>query len=80
MKTYLVYVSKYSIFANDYRTHVYKVTTDCIYRIIGKIYYTSFERIQRISFNEYNEEREKFWKNGGYAIQTYIEPKLSEDN
>ena len=73
MKTYLVYVSKYSIFANDYRLHVYKVTTDCIYRIIGKIYHTSLEHIQRISFSEYNEEREKFWKDGGFTIQTYIE-------
>lgn len=80
MKTYLVYVNKYSIFTNDYRLCIYKVTTDCIYRIIGKMHYTSLEHIRRISFSEYNEEREKFWKNGGYTIQTYIEPKLSEDN
>lgn len=60
--TYLLYVRKYNIIANDYVLYVYKVTTDNIYRIIGKIVSTSMEHIKRIDFNEWSQEREDFWK------------------
>lgn len=79
MKTYLLYVRQYNICANDYILKVYKVTTDNIYRIIGKMYHTAFEKIDRIDISPYTEEREDFWKENGYTIQDYKEPKLSED-
>ena len=37
MKTYLLIVRQYEIMVNDYIIKVYKVTTDNIYRIIGKM-------------------------------------------
>ncbi len=77
--TYLLYVRKYSIITNDYVLYVYKVTTDNIYRIIGKIVCTSMEHIKRIDFNEWMQEREDFWKENGYDIHPYREPKLSND-
>lgn len=79
MRTYLLYIRKYSIIANDYVLYVYKVTTDNIYRIIGKIVCTSMEHIKRIDFNEWLQEREDFWKEQGYEIYLYREPKLSSD-
>lgn len=79
MKTYFLYVRKYSIFTNDYILKVYKVITDNIYKIIGKIYCTSMEKIERIDYNKYTEERENFWKETGHTIENYIEPILKED-
>ena len=80
MKTYLVKVRKYSIFANDYITFVYKVVTDNIYRVIGKIYCTTLEKIERIDFSQWTIECENYWKEHGYDVFSYIEPYLSEDN
>lgn len=77
--TYLLYVRKYNIIANDYVLYVYKVTTDNIYRIIGKIVSTSMEHIKRIDFNEWSQEREDFWKEQKKEIYLYREPKLSTD-
>lgn len=79
MKTFLLYVRQYDISINDNRLKVYKVTTDNLYRIIGKMYCTALEKIDRIDYNEYNEEREKFWKENGYTIKEYKEPKLRWD-
>lgn len=79
MKTLLLYVRQYDISINDNRLKVYKVTTDNLYRIIGKMYCTALEKIDRIDYNEYNEEREKFWKENGYTIKEYKEPKLRWD-
>jgi len=79
MKTYLIMVRQYDISVRDYILKLYKTTTDCIYRIIGKIYYTALEDIKRITFNIYSTDRENFWKEQGYTIKNYIEPKLSED-
>lgn len=79
MKTYLLYIRKYSIFTREYELYIYKVTTDNIYRIIGKIYCTTIEDIKRIDYNEWLPEREEFWKQNNYKIENYKEPKLSED-
>ena len=79
MKTYLLYVRQYSIFANDYVLKVYKVVTDSIYRIIGKMYCEALEHIKRIDYSPWAKEKEKYWKNEGYEIRIYKEPRLSED-
>ncbi len=80
MKTYLLYIRKYSICTNSYELYVYKVTTDNVYRIIGKIVCTTIEHIERIDFNEWSTERENYWIEHGYEIFNYKEPKLSQDN
>lgn len=76
MKTYLIYVRKYSPMQNDYVLKVYKVTIDNIYRVIGKIYVTSLEAIKRIGYNEWTQEREDYWKEQNIPIYEYREPKL----
>ena len=76
MKTFLLYVRQYDICINDYRLYIYKVTTDNIYRVIGKMYCNSLEHIKRIDYNEYHEEREGFWLERGYTVEEYKEPKL----
>ena len=42
-RTYLLKVRQYDIMIRGYRLYVYKVTTDNIYRIIGKIFCTALE-------------------------------------
>lgn len=76
MKTYLIYVRQYELMKNDYILKVYKVTTDNIYRIIGKIYVTALEEIKRIDYNEWMQEREDYWKEQNIPIHEYVEPKL----
>lgn len=58
---------------------VYKVKTDNIYRIIGKIYCTSIEHIDRVDYSRCTPEREQFWEKEGYEIRDYKEPILSEE-
>lgn len=58
---------------------VYRVKTDNIYRIIGKFYCTSLERIDRVDYSRCNKEREKYWENECFEINEYKEPILSED-
>ncbi len=58
---------------------IYKVKTDNIYRIIGKFYCTSFERINRINYSRCNRGSERYWENEGFEINQYTEPVLSED-
>lgn len=58
---------------------VYKVKTDNVYRIIGKIYCTSLEHINRIDYSRWSVEREVFWINEGFKVTEYREPILSED-
>ena len=79
MKTYFLYVRKYSILTNDYELYVYKVTTDNVYRIIGKIVVTTMEQIERIDYCRWSEEKEQFWIDRNQEIINYAEPKLSED-
>ena len=79
MKTYFLYVRKYSILTNDYELYVYKVTTDNVYRIIGKIVVTTMEQIERIDYCLWSEEKEQFWLDRNKEIINYVEPKLSED-
>lgn len=78
-KTYLLYVRKYNIIANDYTIKVLRVKTDNVYRIVGKLYSTSLERIDRITWNDCIPEREKFWEENNYTIYDYYEPILHED-
>ena len=80
MKTYLFLVRQYDICVNHYRLRVVKVTTDNVYRIIGKMYCMAFEKIDRIDVVEYLEERERFWRDRGYTIEVYREPRLSFDD
>ena len=63
----------------DFRLYVYKVTTDNVYRIIGKIFSTSLEQIRRIDYNLWTQDRENFWLENGYTVNIYYEPKLKED-
>ncbi len=79
MKTYLLKVRKYSIITNNYELYVYKVTTDNIYRIIGKMMATSLEHIKRVDYSEWMQEREDYWKENGFEIRNYNERRLSED-
>lgn len=79
MKTYLLYVRQYDITIRDFRLYVYKVTTDNVYRIIGKIFSTSLEQIRRIDYNLWTQDRENFWLENGYTVNRYYEPKLKED-
>lgn len=74
MKEYLVKV-RYALSG----LKVFKVKTDNIYRIVGKFYCTSIERIERIDYSQYTAEREQFWIDEGYEINGYIEPILSEE-
>ena len=74
MKEYLVKV-RYALSG----LFVYKVKTDNIYRIIGKIYCTSIEHIDRVDYSRFTPEREQFWKNEGYKIRDYKEQILSEE-
>ena len=79
MKTYLLKVKQYDMTIRDYRLKVYKVTTDNVYRVIGKIYCTALEEIKRIDYSEWTQEREDFWIEYGSEISQYHEPKLSEE-
>ena len=79
MKTYFIYVRQYSILTNAYELYVYKVVTDSIYRIIGKIVVTTLEEIKRIDFCLWSPEKEAFWKERGTEITEYREPKLKYD-
>lgn len=74
MKEYLVKV-RYALSG----LRVYRVRTDNIYRIVGKFYCTSLEKIDRIDYSIYTPEREKFWVSEGYEVKSYTEPILSED-
>ncbi len=74
MKEYLVKV-RYALSG----LKVYKVETDNIYRIVGKIYCTSIEHIKRIDYSTYTPENEQFWVDEGYKVNGYIEPILSEE-
>lgn len=74
MKEYLVKV-RYALSG----LRVYKIKTDNIYRIIGKIHCTSIEHIERIDYSRHTPEREQYWIDEGFAINDYTEPVLSEE-
>lgn len=78
MKKYFLYVRRFSL-SGDYKLFVYRVETDNVYRIIGKIFVTSLEEIQRIDFTRWSKEKEAFWEEQGVEIIDYLEPVLSED-
>lgn len=79
MKTFLLYVRKYDISINNTKLIVYKIETDSIYRIIGKMYSTSIEKIERIDYILWTKEKESFWNERGVTVHNYREPKLSYD-
>lgn len=79
MKTFLVYISIYSISTGESEFYVLKVSTDNIYRVIGKICYTARENIESIDFCLWKESKEQFWSKGGQKIYDYHEPKLRYD-
>lgn len=70
-KTYLIYVRKYNINIRDYQLYVYKATTPDIFHTLGEIPYRTIEEIKRISYDEYLEVKEQFWKEKGYTILTW---------
>lgn len=74
MKEYIVKV-RYALSG----LRVYKIKTDNIYRIVGKFYCTSIEHIKRIDYSRHTLEREQFWVDNGYKINSYTEPLLSEE-
>ena len=74
MKEYIVKV-RYALSG----LRVYKIKTDNIYRIVGKFYCTSIEHIERIDYSRHTPEREQFWVDNGYKINSYTEPLLSEE-
>ena len=71
LKTYLLYVRKYSIVTNDYQLYVYKATTPDIFHTMGEILYRTIEEIKRIDYVEYTEEKEEWWKEQGYDVLTW---------
>lgn len=73
-KDYLLYVRM-----GDGKLRVLRCRTDSLYRVIGKIYSTSLEKIDRIDYNDYLPERERFWVEEGYTIHEYHEPVLGRD-
>lgn len=89
-KTFVLYVRKCNIIINDSHTYVYKTTTDNtyayktttdnIYRIIGKIYVTSLEKIDRISYREWNEKTEKYLKDNGINVIEYKEKPMEYED
>lgn len=73
MKRYLVYVRQYDIMIDDYRLKVYDVFTDDIFRVIGKMYYESLEKIDRVSFNDWLQARVDFFVDHGITVRPYCE-------
>ncbi len=49
---------------------IYKIETTDIYHIIGKLYCNSIEHIERIDYSIYTENKDIFWRNLGYKIET----------
>lgn len=79
IKTYFLYIRQYSILDDAYVLYIKKVNTDNVYRVIGKIYSTTIERIKRIDYTVWTKEKERFWVETGYNIDIYREPKLTEE-
>ena len=70
---------RYSILTNDYRLCVYKVFTDNVYRVIGKIVCTSLEEIKNLYFDSWSQSREQFFIDKGVPVFDYNEPILSAE-
>ena len=73
-RDYLLYVRKW-----DGELRILRCKTDSLYRVIGKIYSTTLEKIERIDYNDYSPERERFWKEEGCTIFEYQEPILGRE-
>jgi hypothetical protein len=52
MKTYKLYIRRYSILKNNYITDIRIIKTNDIYHEIGYIYCNSLEEIKRIDYEE----------------------------
>lgn len=79
MKKYLIYVRRYSVLTKDYSLLVYRVETDNVYRIIGKIFVTSIEEVKRIDYTRWSQVKEDYWHKEGIRVEDYQEPVLSEE-
>lgn len=64
-KIYLIYV-RYALSG----IQIYKIETNDIYHVIGKLYCNSIEQIQRINYNTYTETRREYWTTQGLSITT----------
>lgn len=80
MKTFLFYVRMW-YFNPEKKDGLFilRCTCDNPYRIVGKLYSTSIEKINRIEYVLCTPEREKFWADEGYNIKDYKEPRLNYD-
>ena len=70
VKRYNVYYTKYNIFANDYVPYIRVVETDDIFHYVGKMLYTTFEKIERIRWTQPKASREdcmNLWLSNGYT-------------
>ena len=80
MRTFLFYVRMW-YFKPEKKDGLFvlRCTCDNPYRIVGKLYATSIEHIDRVDYALSTPEREKFWADEGYKIKDYKEPKLAYD-
>lgn len=52
VEQFILYVTKYSIFSNAYELFKYRCYTDDLYHVIGYMYCTTLEKIERISYRK----------------------------
>ena len=73
---YFIYVRMANIFRTEsdpeYRIVVYDYIGD-IFHAIGEIMYRTEIEINRITFTEWNEKREKFWNDKGVKIRKWFD-------
>lgn len=76
MKKWLLYV-RYNLSG----LVVYSVETDDILHCIGALYYTSFEKIERVTAVPFTDRREQFWHEQNKNIIEYndLHYKKKED-
>lgn len=78
MRTYILYVRQFSVYGS-YKVKCYKVTTDNIYRIIGKMYCTEDCKIDRIDYDTWSQEKEDSLRKKHVSLRIYVEPKCVYD-
>ena len=77
MKEFLFYVRKYCLVTNDYKLYVYKCKTHDPFHTMGEMLFRSLEHIERITFVEYEEFREKYWLDIGFEILEWKDKYLN---
>lgn len=73
MKDYILYVRRYSMFANDYILYVYHVRTNDILHTIGEMHYRTLEHIKRIDFVEDTPNTREYIKSKKLEIFEWID-------